>query len=118
LSNAPTIKKATAKAAVKSPPSPSPQRAIKNQPAVVYLRVDGEGIQLSSEEFAAQLQRWMELERDLAFLIGGPDGLAPSCLDLAAPIGAGHIGCAEIHQKFLQAISGEGHYRISQKQCA
>jgi 23S rRNA (pseudouridine1915-N3)-methyltransferase len=58
------------------------QKALPKNGYVIAL--DGEGKQHSSEELAQQLSRWMELGRDLAFLIGGPDGLAPNCLQAAS----------------------------------
>ncbi len=55
--------------------------AIPKQARVVAL--DGRGEQWSSEALARQLAMWMQDGRDLAFLIGGPDGLAPQCLMVA-----------------------------------
>ena len=47
------------------------------------VALDGRGPSWSSEELAAQLSRWRMLGKDLAFLIGGPDGLAPAVLERA-----------------------------------
>jgi len=47
------------------------------------IALDGRGKPWSSEELAAQLGRWRMLGKDLAFLIGGPDGLAPIALERA-----------------------------------
>ncbi len=44
------------------------------------IALDGNGEQWSSEMLAKQLSHWMMDGRDLCFLIGGPDGLAPQCL--------------------------------------
>ncbi len=44
------------------------------------IALDGRGKTWSSEELAAQLGQWRMAGRDLAFLIGGPDGLAPDVL--------------------------------------
>jgi 23S rRNA (pseudouridine1915-N3)-methyltransferase len=57
------------------------QAAIGKNSRVISL--DGEGKKHSSESLAVQLAKWREDGRDLAFLIGGPDGLARNCLDLA-----------------------------------
>ncbi len=46
----------------------------KNAHVVV---LDGRGKQHSSEQLAVRLEHWRGLGRDLAFLIGGPDGHAP-----------------------------------------
>ncbi len=39
------------------------------------------GRELSTEQLAHRLQQWMGEGRDVALLIGGPDGLAPACLE-------------------------------------
>lgn len=44
------------------------------------VALDGRGKPWSSEELAARLGRWRMEGRDLAFLIGGPDGHAPEVL--------------------------------------
>jgi 23S rRNA (pseudouridine1915-N3)-methyltransferase len=44
------------------------------------IALDGRGKSWSSEELAAQLGQWRMAGRDLAFLIGGPDGHAPDVL--------------------------------------
>jgi 23S rRNA (pseudouridine1915-N3)-methyltransferase len=44
------------------------------------VALDGRGKNWSSEDLAAQLARWRMAGRDLAFLIGGPDGHAPEVL--------------------------------------
>jgi len=47
------------------------------------VALDGRGKPWSSEELAAQLAQWRMLGQDLAFLVGGPDGLAPAVLERA-----------------------------------
>lgn len=44
------------------------------------VALDGRGKTWSSEELAAQLGQWRMAGRDLAFLVGGPDGLAAPAL--------------------------------------
>ena len=44
------------------------------------VALDERGRQWSTAELAAQLECWMREERGVAFLVGGPDGLAPECL--------------------------------------
>jgi 23S rRNA (pseudouridine1915-N3)-methyltransferase len=52
------------------------QSAIPNGAVTVALDERGKG--LASAEFAKQLRRWIDQARsDIAFLIGGADGLAP-----------------------------------------
>ena len=47
------------------------------------VALDGRGKGWSSEDLAAQLAHWRMQGNDLAFLIGGPDGLAPAALERA-----------------------------------
>ena len=47
------------------------------------IALDGRGKSWSSEELAAQLAQWRMQGQDLALLIGGPDGLAPTALERA-----------------------------------
>ena len=47
------------------------------------VALDGHGKPWSSEELAQQLERWRMQGSDLAFLIGGPDGLAAAALESA-----------------------------------
>jgi len=49
--------------------------------AVVAL--DGRGQGWSTQDLALQLEGWLGGGRDLALLVGGPDGLAPACLTRA-----------------------------------
>jgi len=47
------------------------------------LALDQRGCSWSTEELAVQLGGWLGEGRDLALLVGGPDGLAESCLERA-----------------------------------
>ena len=47
------------------------------------IALDGRGKPWTSEQLAEQLARWRMDGRDLAFLIGGPDGHAPAALERA-----------------------------------
>lgn len=47
------------------------------------LALDVAGRSLSTEQLAERLGGWMAEGRDLALLVGGPDGLAPQCLERA-----------------------------------
>lgn len=44
------------------------------------VALDVAGLPMTTEQFAAQLGEWQQQGRDVAFLIGGPDGLDPACL--------------------------------------
>ncbi len=72
--------------------SADPKRAIADEGQRMHaaiparsrvIALDGRGEIWSSEALAKQLGHWRMDGRDLCFLIGGPDGLAPACLDLA-----------------------------------
>jgi 23S rRNA (pseudouridine1915-N3)-methyltransferase len=59
-------------------------RLLKAVPAgAVIVALDGRGQLWSSEEWASRLEGWQMEARDLALLVGGPDGLAPRCLQIA-----------------------------------
>jgi len=69
-----------------------PARAIADEGAAVraalpkdvhIVALDGRGSAWSSEQLAAELKRWRMEGRDLAFLIGGPDGHAADVLSNA-----------------------------------
>jgi 23S rRNA (pseudouridine1915-N3)-methyltransferase len=55
--------------------------AIPDRAHVVALEVQGRTF--STDELAKNLNRWLQDGRDLALLIGGPDGLAPACTERA-----------------------------------
>jgi len=57
----------------------------------VLVALDGGGKGLSSEDFAARLGAWRDQGRDVAFVIGGADGLARDLVrraDLTLSLGA------------------------------
>jgi 23S rRNA (pseudouridine1915-N3)-methyltransferase len=71
----------------------SPERAIAQEGARVLamlrdaqhvIALDERGTELSTRELAAWLKTRMQEGEDLAFVIGGPDGLAPAVLARAA----------------------------------
>jgi len=47
------------------------------------IALDQRGRTWSTEELAGQLEGWLAGRQDLALLVGGPDGLAESCLERA-----------------------------------
>ena len=44
------------------------------------VALDVQGRAWSTEDLASNLQDWLASGRDLALLVGGPDGLSPACL--------------------------------------
>lgn len=58
------------------------QAAITARDRVIALDVRGKS--LGTEQLAAKLSAWQMEGDDISLLVGGPDGLAPACLDRAA----------------------------------
>jgi 23S rRNA (pseudouridine1915-N3)-methyltransferase len=73
------------------------------------IALDGRGKPWSSEELAAQLGRWRMLGKDLAFLIGGPDGLAPIALERADQRWS--LGPATLPHSLVRIVVAEQLYR-------
>jgi len=76
--------------------------------AVVVL-LDPNGDNLDSPNFATRLRGWNDGGRDVAFLIGGPDGLAPSLADEATLKLA--FGAATWPHQFVRVMLLEQIYR-------
>lgn len=55
--------------------------AVPSGDHVVALEVGGRA--WSTEQLAEQLSNWMASGQSLSLLVGGPDGLAPTCLERA-----------------------------------
>jgi len=53
------------------------------KPGNTVLALDVQGKQWSTEELALKFQGWLQEGKNLDFIIGGPDGLAPACLQRA-----------------------------------
>lgn len=81
--------------------------AIPKSAHVVAL--DGRGKPWSSEDLAKQLAHWRMLGKDLAFLIGGPDGLAETALERADQRWS--LGPATLPHPLVRIILAEQLYR-------
>ena len=77
--------------------------------AAHIVALDGRGKAWSSEELAAQLGRWRMLGKDLAFLIGGPDGLAAEVLERADQRWS--LGPATLPHPLVRIVVAEQLYR-------
>jgi len=76
----------------------------------VPIALDEHGRQLDSESFARRLGDWRERgEHDLAFLIGGPDGLEPSVLARARAVYA--LGRMTWPHRLVRVLLAEQLYR-------
>ena len=53
------------------------------KPHAKVIALDVQGKLWSTEELSSHLQDWLQEEKNIDFIIGGPDGLADSCLQRA-----------------------------------
>jgi len=83
--------------------------AIPRDAHVVAL--DGRGKTWSSEQLAEELAGWRMQGRDLAFLIGGPDGLAPAALARAHQRFS--LGTLTLPHMLVRLILAEQLYRAA-----
>jgi len=93
--------------------------AIPGGSRVVALDESGQG--LSTAALAARLKAWMAQGGPVALLIGGPDGLAPGCLDraderwslspLTLPHGLVRIVVAEALYRAASLLRGHPYHR-------
>src|SRR5262249_23511973 len=81
--------------------------AIPKSAHVVAL--DGRGKPWSSEDLATQLGRWRMLGKDLAVVVGGPDGLAASVLKRADQRWS--LGPATLPHPLVRIVVAEQLYR-------
>lgn len=49
-------------------------------PSSLLVALDERGKQWTTLELSGEVRSWMQCGRDLAFLVGGPDGLSEECL--------------------------------------
>ncbi|MBD3610308.1 MAG: 23S rRNA (pseudouridine(1915)-N(3))-methyltransferase RlmH [Gammaproteobacteria bacterium] len=49
----------------------------------MVVALDQRGKEWDTEELSRNLSDWLQDGRDIALLVGGPDGLAPECVQLA-----------------------------------
>ena len=73
------------------------------------VALDSGGKPWSSEDLAAQLALWRMQGKDLAFLIGGPDGLAPAVLERADQRWS--LGPTTLPHALVRVIVAEQLYR-------
>jgi 23S rRNA (pseudouridine1915-N3)-methyltransferase len=93
--------------------------AVGPRDRVVSLAVEGR--RFGTEELAQRLARWQQDGRDLAFLIGGPEGLAPACLErselrwslspLTLPHGLVRVVLAEQLYRAWSILAGHPYHR-------
>jgi 23S rRNA (pseudouridine1915-N3)-methyltransferase len=85
------------------------------------IALDVTGRALSTEALAGWFEGWFADGRDRVFLIGGPDGLAPACLDradwrwslspLTLPHGLARVVTAEALYRAFTVLKGHPYHR-------
>jgi 23S rRNA (pseudouridine1915-N3)-methyltransferase len=83
--------------------------AIARDAAVIAL--DERGRLLSSRSFATRIAAWQQRRGDLAFLIGGPDGLADDLIERAELVLA--LGRMTWPHRLVRVLLAEQLYRAS-----
>jgi 23S rRNA (pseudouridine1915-N3)-methyltransferase len=76
----------------------------------------------STKQLAAKLETWMERGAPVAFLVGGPDGLAPACVaranerwslsGLTLPHGLVRVIVAEALYRAWSVLEGHPYHRV------
>jgi 23S rRNA (pseudouridine1915-N3)-methyltransferase len=79
--------------------------------AAAVIALDERGRLLSSTSFATRIARWQERGGDLAFLIGGPDGLADDLIERAELVLA--LGRMTWPHLLVRVLLAEQLYRAS-----
>ena len=85
------------------------------------VALDERGDRLTTQQLAARLQGWMADGRDVAFLIGGPDGLDPALKasaderlrlsDLTLPHAFARVLLAEALYRAWSVLAGHPYHR-------
>ncbi|NZA28069.1 23S rRNA (pseudouridine(1915)-N(3))-methyltransferase RlmH [Luteimonas sp. SJ-92] len=83
--------------------------ALPRQAQVVAL--DGRGRDYSSEQLAQRLEHWRGLGRDLALLVGGPEGHAPEVLARADERWS--LGPLTLPHMLVRLVAAEQLYRAA-----
>ncbi len=105
-------------------------RAVRSEGATILGKLDDreqvvlldeKGRQLTSKSLAARLSRWQSDGRDVAFVIGGPDGVSDDCRkradfiwslsDLTLPHGLARVLFAEQMYRAWSLASGHPYHR-------
>jgi 23S rRNA (pseudouridine1915-N3)-methyltransferase len=91
------------------------------KPSETVVLLDERGIQFTSEGLATQLNNWQTAGSDLAFVIGGPDGLATACSEradllwslsrLTLPHGLARVVLAEQLYRAWTLLQGHPYHR-------
>lgn len=86
------------------------KRMLRTLPADGWVvALDERGRPWTSRELADRLAAWMALGQDVMFLIGGPDGLAPSCKNRAAELWS--LSALTLPHGLARVVVAEALYR-------
>ena len=80
-------------------------------PGCATLALDERGKDLTSEDFAGVLARYRDEARDVAFVIGGPDGLDPGFL--AGADRRLRFGAMTLPHQLVRVLLAEQLYRAT-----
>lgn len=95
--------------AAESPAKEAEALLAKLQPRELLVVLDERGKNLSSPELAAQLGRWRDEGRDVAFAIGGDEGHDPSVREKAAVVWS--LSRAVLPHRLARVVVVEQLYR-------
>ncbi len=73
------------------------------------VALDERGRQWTTAELASELERWMQEEHGVCFLVGGPDGLPASCREQAHRVWA--LGRLTLPHPLVRVLLAEQLYR-------
>ena len=80
-------------------------------PTAWVVALDGRGKPWTSEQLATRLEHWRTQGRDLAFLIGGPEGHAPEVMARADECWS--LGPLTLPHMLVRLVAGEQLYRAA-----
>jgi len=75
------------------------------------IALDEHGLSWSTSELAGQIEKWRHLGGDVAFLIGGPDGLAAVCRERAARLWS--LSALTLPHALVRVLVAEQLYRAT-----
>lgn len=86
------------------------ERLLAAAPRGAYaVALDVRGSPWSTAQLAARLGEWLQGGRDVALLVGGPDGLAPACVDRAEAVWS--LSALTLPHALVRIVVAEQIYR-------
>jgi 23S rRNA (pseudouridine1915-N3)-methyltransferase len=86
------------------------ERMIKAIPRGTHIiALDVKGKSLGTEALAQDMEQWMHSGQDIALLVGGPEGLAPECLQMAQ--GRWSLSALTLPHPLVRIVVAEQLYR-------